>query len=359
MAIRDRFKLKTQDIAKQDKALQIATVIALIFGAYFLRHFFTLIVFAAIVAYLFNPVYKRLTGKFKRKGSAASMTLFISLLALVIPLVLILIVTVIQIRSSIDSLSTAGTVDLGQLGQNLVNWINNILSHISGTQPITLEQLQNGINEVASNVAKAFLDLITSSISGIASFVTDIIIYMYVFVNMLVYQDSLVELVKRLNPLGRARTEVYLSRMGSMTKAMARGQFIIAVVQGFTDATLLYIAGMRSVFIFMFLILTVLSIIPLGGGIIVIPIGVVMLLSGHVWQGLVVLLGHFLIVTNEDNILRPRLVPKDSKLNPALTLLAVFAGISMFGFLGIIIGPVIMILIVSTLQMYLEANKRT
>jgi predicted PurR-regulated permease PerM len=144
--------------------------------------------------------------------------------------------------------------------------------------------------------------------------------------------------------------------MGAMTKAMAKGQFIIATVQGFTDALLLYIAGFKSVFIFMFLILTVLSIIPLGGGIVVIPIGIIMLLTGHIWQGLVVLLGHFMIVTNEDNLLRPKLVPKKIHLNPALTLLAVFAGVGMFGFLGIIIGPVIMILIVSTLQMYLDAT---
>jgi predicted PurR-regulated permease PerM len=340
----------------QDRPLQIATLIALVFGAYFLKHYFTLIIFAIIVGFLFNPVYQNFSRRFKRKGMAASLTLVVSLLALVIPLVLITIATVYQIKHAVDSLSS-GAVDLGQVGQQVVDWVNRIIARIPGMHPITLEQLQNAVSTVATNLAKSVLDIITSSVSSITGFITNLIIYMYVFVNLLVFQDSLIELIKKLNPLGRARTEVYLKKMGSMTKAMAKGQFIIAIVQGFTDAVLLYIAGLQSVFIFMFVILSVLSIIPLGGGIIVIPIGIVMLLTGNIWQGLVVLLGHFLIVTNEDNILRPRLVPKDSKLNPALTLLSVFAGVGMFGFLGIIIGPVIMILIVSTIQMYLDAKR--
>jgi predicted PurR-regulated permease PerM len=348
-------KANNSNPASGNKPLEIATIIALVFGAYFLRQFFTLIIFAIIIAFLFNPIYQRLRRRTKKDTRAASLTLVISLLALVVPLSLIGIATVYQIRHALDSLSN-NPIDLGQVGQNFANWVNHITAHIPGVQPITAQEVQNAIGKVATDVAKTFLAAITSSVSGIAGFITDIIIYMYVFINLLTHQDSLIELIKRLNPLGRARTSVYLQKMGSMTKAMARGQFIIATVQGFTDASLLYIAGLKSVFIFMFVILTVLSIIPLGGGIIVIPAGIILLLTGNIWQGLVVLLGHLLIVTNEDNILRPKLVPKDSYLNPALTLLAVFAGVGMFGFLGIIIGPVVMILIVSTLQMYLEAK---
>ncbi len=102
------------------------------------------------------------------------------------------------------------------------------------------------------------------------------------------------------------------------------------------------------------MILTVLSIIPLGGGIIVIPIGIIMILLGNIWQGALILAGHFLIVTNEDNILRPKLVPDEARLDPALTLLSVFSGLAFFGFIGIVVGPVIMILIVTTIEVYME-----
>lgn len=345
------------EIVKERRALMIATIIAVVFGAYFLRNFFGLIVFAAILAFLFDPVYKRLAKRFKRRGSAAALTLIISLLAIIVPLLLIILATVVQIKSSINNLSSSNAIsDVTQAGQHFVDWFNHVVTKIPGVDTITVQEFQNSIKGYATNALKTLLDLITGSISGISTFITEAIIFMYVFVNLLIFQDSLLAFIKHLNPMGSRRTSIYLEKMASMTKAMAKGQFIIASVQGLTDALLLYIAGFKNVFVLMFLVLTVLSIIPLGGGIIVIPVGIGLLLTGHIWQGALVLLGHFLLVTNEDNFLRPKLVPKDSHLNPALTLLSVFAGIGMFGFLGIIIGPVIMILIVSTLKMYLESS---
>jgi choline-glycine betaine transporter len=70
-----------------------------------------------------------------------------------------------------------------------------------------------------------------------------------------------------------------------------------------------------------------------------------------------VVLFHLFGITNVDNFLRPILVPKQARLDPALMLLSVFSGIAMFGFFGIILGPVIMILIVTTISVYLAVYK--
>ena len=70
-----------------------------------------------------------------------------------------------------------------------------------------------------------------------------------------------------------------------------------------------------------------------------------------------VIVWHLLVVTNIDNVLRPILVPREARLDPALMLLAVFSGIAMFGFWGIIIGPVLMIVIVTTISVYLAVYK--
>ena len=99
------------------------------------------------------------------------------------------------------------------------------------------------------------------------------------------------------------------------------------------------------------------SIIPLGGGIVTIPFGIGMIFYGNIVGGAFVVLWHLLVVTNIDNFLRPVLVPRDARLNSALMLLAVFAGIAMFGPWGIVIGPVLMILIVTTVDVYLAVYK--
>jgi predicted PurR-regulated permease PerM len=78
---------------------------------------------------------------------------------------------------------------------------------------------------------------------------------------------------------------------------------------------------------------------------------------GNIIGGAFVVLWHLVVVTNLDNFLRPILVPRDARLNPALMLLAVFAGIAMFGPWGIVIGPVLMIVIVTTIDVYLAVYK--
>ena len=142
--------------------------------------------------------------------------------------------------------------------------------------------------------------------------------------------------------------------MGAMVKGTVGGQFVIALCQGVAGAASIYVAGFHSGFFIFAIMLTVLSIIPLGGGIVTIPFGAGMIIFGNVVGGVFVIVWHLVVVTNIDNFLRPILVPKEAKLDPALMLLAVFAGISMFGFWGIVIGPVLMIVVVTTISVYLQ-----
>lgn len=344
---------------QQINPLTITLIIALLFGAYFLRPYFSLIILAAIMAYTFNPLYKRLARKLKKPSSAASLTLLASILVLLLPLALIVTLSVFQVRGLIDSYSAAH-IDVGKLGRDSLDWLNdNILSKAPGSPQLTLNQIQEYTNKAVSAIGSWFLSVLSSSISSIAGFFASVILYIYVFLNLLTHQDKIISTIKRLNPLGEKASDNYLKKMGAMTGAMVRGHFIIAFLQGLTSAIFLYIAGLHNIFFFMLVVLTLLSVIPLGAGIITIPIGAVMILFGNVWQGALILLGHLLVVTNIDNFLRPILVPKHVRLNAALTLLSVFAGISMFGFLGIIIGPVIMILITTTIEMYLDHKDQT
>jgi hypothetical protein len=98
-------------------------------------------------------------------------------------------------------------------------------------------------------------------------------------------------------------------------------------------------------------------VVPLGSGIVTIPFGIGMMFFGNIAGGLFVVLFHIFAITNIDNFLRPILVPKEARLDSALMLLSVFSGIAMFGFFGIIVGPVLMILIVTTISVYLAVYK--
>lgn len=342
----------------EKRILTIATVLAVIVGVYFLKYYLMLIIFASIVAFMFNPLYQRLIKRGKQPASAASLTLLASFFALIIPAIIVISVTVYQVAGLASAVTHVGqNTDLNQLAQNTIDAINNAIRSFGINYQLELSSITEALSNSIKSFGSSFASGLLSSISGIAAFITVAIIYMYVFMSILKHQQKLLKTFYQLNPLGKDISALYISRTSVMTKAMVRGQFIIAACQGTVDALLLYLGGIHTGFFFFLLLLIALSIIPLGGGIVVLPIGFVMLLTGHIWQGALVILGHLLIVTNIDNIMRPKLVPKEARLDPALTMLAVFSGLKFFGFLGIIIGPVLMILLVTTIQLFLEVYK--
>lgn len=344
--------------AHQQRALAIMTIVAVVFGAYFLRGYFIMAVVAAIVGFLFFPLYKKLCKRMSN-GGAAAVTMLITFVALLVPLGLLIFLTVAQISNLAKDASTmfAG-VDISSLGNKFIDVINGILNSIPFVNyQVTEQSLTTNVSDLIQKFGSALLAAITSSLSSVFSFIASIIIYMYVFMSLLVNHEKIIGLFRKLNPLGEQVADVYISKIAAMVKGTVSGQFIIAVCQGFADAAFIYIGGIHDLFFTLFLILTALSMIPLGGGILAIPIGIGMMIFGNVPGGLLVIAGHLLITTNIDNVLRPRLVPPEARLDSALMIVSVFSGIAMFGFLGIVIGPVLMILIVTTIKMYLTVYK--
>lgn len=340
----------------QKKALTGALVIALIGGAYFLRHYFSLIAFAAILAFMFNSTYHWFERRWKNPNKSSMVTLVIALLTLIIPLVLVMAISAQQINSLANNVDSAS---VNNFINEVLSGVNQILAKLGIHKTIDQGSVTASIEASLKQTGQNSVKSIPQFFSSFFSFFSTSIIFLFVFLSLLKNQKTIVKTAHSINPLGQEISQLYLAKIAAMTRAMVRGQFIIAVAQGFTDASLLAIAGLPQLFFFFFVLLTAFSIIPLGGGIVAIPIGIVMILTGNIWGGVLVVAGHIIIVTNIDNVLRPQLVPKQAKLDSALTLLSVFSGLKLFGFLGIVIGPVIMILIVTTIQVYQEVHGNT
>ncbi len=337
----------------QKKALAIATVIAVVGGALFLRPYFSLIAFAGILAFMFNSLYHRFNRRWVNPNRSSAVTLIIALLVLIIPLIGVIMLSIRQIDSLLQNVDSS---TVNSVISSAIDTLNRFFVSLGFSFSLNQNDITNALQEPLKEFGENTLKSLPNLFSSFFSFISTSIIFIFVFVSILKNQRTLVRTAHYLNPLGQEISHLYLDKIAAMTRAMVRGQFIIALCQGLVDAGLLALAGLPDLFFFFFALLTVLSIIPLGGGIVAIPIGIVMILTGNVAGGLLVILGHIVIVTNIDNVLRPQLVPKEAKLDSALTLLSVFAGLKMFGFLGIVVGPVIMILIVTTIQVYQEVH---
>lgn len=344
----------------QKRALAVATVLAILAGFWLLQGYIVLIILSAIVAYLFNPVYQWLLSKGRSRGQAALITFLASLAAVIIPVSLVILITVLQINSLLNSIASGGfSVNIGEIGQDAIDTINRIIADLGFSYHLTEAEIKEALSSTVQTIGDNLVKGVVSSISGVFGFITLSIIYIYVFMSMLRHQDKIISTIGKLNPLGEKVSQLYLERASAMTKATVRGQFIIAIMQGTESAIVLSLVGLENLFFFFLVLLSALSVIPLGAGIVTIPIGIIMILTGQVWQGAAVIANHLLVVTNIDNIMRPRLVPSEARLDAALMILAVFAGLAHFGFLGIVIGPVIMIVLLTTVQMFMEVFRDT
>jgi predicted PurR-regulated permease PerM len=342
----------------QKRALAVVTIIALAFGAYFLRRYFMLMVIAAIIAYLFTPLYDRLRAKLNG-GLATTLTVLAALGIVVIPLTALISLGTVQVSHMLIGVADwAKTADLNALGDKAIATVNQLLGKLPFQTPtISVDSLRSNLGKVAQTIGEWLLRTLSGAAGGAIGFITSTIIFLYVLISLLVNKTELITLIRQLNPLGEEVTDLYLAKMGAMVKGTVKGQFIIALIQGILGAISIYIAGFHDGFFIFAIFLTALSIIPLGSGIVTIPFGIGMMFFGNVAGGAFVVLFHLIGITNVDNFLRPILVPKEARLDPALMLLSVFSGIAMFGFFGIILGPVLMILIVTTITVYLAVYK--
>jgi predicted PurR-regulated permease PerM len=290
---------------------------------------------------------------------ATTLTVLAALLTVVIPIVGVISLATVQISSMLMSVADwAKTADLNALGDKAITAANNGLHKLPFQTPtITLESLRDNVGKIAQTVGEWLLKTLSGAAGGAIGFITAAIIFLYVLISLINNKAKVITLIRQLNPLGDEVTDLYLAKMGAMVKGTVKGQFIIAVIQGTLGACSIWIAGFHDAFFIFAIFLTALSVIPLGSGIVTIPFGIGLMFFGNVAGGLFIVLFHIFGITNVDNFLRPILVPKEARLDPALMLLSVFSGIAMFGFFGIILGPVLMILIVTTISVYLAVYK--
>lgn len=348
-------KNETKSLSQQ-RMLGYAALISIVIAIVFFAPFFGVIATALILAYTFLPLHNWLTKQLKHPSIAPALTLLCATLLLIVPIILVSILTFTQAQQLYQGIQNDEA--LLSAAHEAVRNTESALQDLTGqTLAVNLDTITDSVSESTAAIANSLVRGLGSAVTNIPLLFSSVVLFLYLFLATLRYNQAIVAFLGRINPLDEELFSTALKKAGAMTNGMVRGQFLIALVQGGIGALSYAIAGLPLI-AFFFVVLSFLSLIPLGSGILSFPIGVILLLTGNVWQGLVVLLVHLIIVSNIDNVLRPSLIPKEARLPSALTLLGVFAGLATFGFLGLIVGPVLLILILTILDTYGNVNTR-
>ena len=155
-----------------------------------------------------------------------------------------------------------------------------------------------------------------------------------------------------ISPLKNKQEQLIISKFVSISRATLKGTLVIAIIQGVLMSLVFFIAGVKSVTLWG-LVTVLVSLIPMIGPVLVwAPVGIIMLLLGHVWQGITILVFGGFVISLIDNFLRPKLIGNDTSLHPLLVFLSTLGGIALFGIAGFLLGPVIVVLFITLLHIY-------
>jgi len=312
------------------------------------------ILLAVAVVIVMKPVYNWLLNRKWIKGSesrAAGGTVIIFILVIATPVVIIIAYAVTQASRLFNGLN------LGEIDATLSEisiWLEGTLHGVgAGDVQLDREGMLTNIAQLVGMIANWLGNVMASLGQSIPAFLTSaVILLVLLYVSLPKYKAPGKQDILDIVPFPPEITQLFMDKIDLMVTAMLKGTFVIAIAQGAAMGLVLWIAGVPYV-IFFTLISMFLSLIPLIGiSLVAWPIGILLLLNGSTWQGLFVIGAFILIIANIDTALRPVLVPKGAYLNPALLILGVFGGLSLMGIIGALYGPVILILLVTSIDVY-------
>jgi predicted PurR-regulated permease PerM len=323
--------------------------------------FVTPILFALAMIVILKPLYNRLLKARWIKSSerrASALTLVIFLLLIAIPIFLVVSVAISQAVSLFTSLDFEG---LDFSPQAIIASLEAGIQEIIG-EGFQLDEISLGenIQEALSSLASWFGSIAISLGQSLPRLFTNgLIILVIIVVFLPMYRRPGTQDVMELVPFPEEITKLFLDKFNMMIVAMFKGTFIIAFVQGIAMGVVLWIAGVPYT-MFLTIISMFLSLVPLIGiSLVAWPVAIILLLTGQIWQGIFVIAMFLLVIANIDAMLRPRLVPKGAYLNPALVLLSVLGGLQLMGLIGALYGPVVMILLVTSIDVYTKYMLRS
>jgi predicted PurR-regulated permease PerM len=344
-------------MSNQKKTFLILLIVVTGITLFLIRDFLMVIALALLFVLMFNPIYKWLLLRTKgNQGIATSLIMLIILLSVIIPIIFVGFVTAYQVTEVASDLQTSqlSSGDYGEVINGFIEQINVFLQNNSINYTLTIDEINTALNQVLRSGGGFLLSYGAGFGARLPELFAQIILFIVFLSYLFPAQRNLLDSLKKLSPLSNEINRIFISRASAMARSMVNGTFVVALIQAIIGALLLWILGIPYV-LFFFLLLFILSIIPVvGSGIVLIPAGIILILTGDILGGVVVLFMQFIVISNIDNILRPKLVEEDARLPEALTLVSILSGLGIFGIMGLIFGPVIMVIAYTTYEIYMK-----
>ncbi|TCT07707.1 AI-2E family transporter [Aquabacter spiritensis] len=330
--------------------LTFAVVVVVVTAAFvwLLIPFFGAVLWAVILALLFNPLQRRLVALFGgRRGVAAGVSVLACICIVVIPGSMILAslaqeATGLYQRISDRDFNPAEILTRAQ--EALPGYLRELLPTFN------LESLKDVGQRLASVLGQASQTIAARAVSigqGTAQFFISLGVMLYVLFFLFRDGGALSNQIRRTSPLSPHHTDSILGKFSDVVQATVKGNVIIALIQGAIGGVTFWLLGIEGALLWGVL-MAMLSLVPAVGALLVWgPTAVYLLLTGAYLKGAILLGVGTFVIGLIDNVLRPPLVGKGTRLPDYVVLVSTLGGLSLFGVNGFVIGPLIAALFVA------------
>lgn len=319
--------------------LLLAVTVALI---WILLPFFGAILWSVVIALLFAPLQRRLRHKTRLGATpAALLTLLLVLLIGILPVVLITTALIDEVAGLYLRLQSGELNPLPYL-RGLFDALPS--SVVSLLQKIGLGDLRDLQVQLSSALAKTSQFLASQVYSwgqNTFGFATSVAITLYLSFFLIRDGQQIVAQISRAMPLAAAHKAELYEKFATVIRATVKGNLLVAAIQGLLGGLAFWFFDVRGALLWGVL-MAFLSILPaVGASLVWAPVALYFLFTGAVWQGLALSAYGVLVIGMIDNLLRPILVGKDTRLPDYVIMITTLGGMAVFGLNGFVIGPVI------------------
>ena len=332
----------------EDASLVTLVVVISLGFAWLMTPYFGAILWGLVAAIVFGPAYRWIAARLGgRKGLAASLTLVLILALVILPAIL-LGVSLVQEAAGLYAQVQTGRIDFSGILTNLANALPPSIASLAEQYDFMdgdrLREL------IGSGLASGLRSVATQALTvgqGALSFLAALGVMLYLTFFLLRDGDALRGRLLHALPFRSDLRDGLIEKFLGVVRATMKGTVLVALVQGIVGGLIFWFLGIEPALLWG-LLMGFFSLVPaVGTGFIWVPVALYLLVTGSVWEGAVLVFCGLFIIGLIDNLLRPILVGKDTKLPDFVVLIATVAGLNLFGLPGFIIGPIIAALFIA------------
>ncbi|WP_189689706.1 AI-2E family transporter [Pseudorhodoferax aquiterrae] len=334
--------MSSQPPALEQKAFILLLVAVSVAFGWILLPFYGAVFWGAVLAIVFAPLYRRLLVKTRQRPTlAALLTLLIIVLLVILPLAMITSSVVQEVTALYARVRDGGVSFSGyahQIYAALPDWFTQLLGRfglddLDGLQQRLLTALQQG----GQRIAQQAIDIGQNTFDFVVSF----FIMLYLLFFLLRDGAQLTRRMRDAIPLDAGYLRNLSGKFTTVIRATVKGNIAVAAVQGALGGLAFWFLGIHAPVLWAVL-MAFLSLLPaVGAGLVWGPVAIYLLATGATLQGIGLVVYGVLVIGLVDNVLRPLLVGKDTKMPDYVVLISTLGGMALFGLNGFVIGPLI------------------